>query len=102
MLLGKNATFKFSQRELGDVEAELSGLRQPARGRNHGMTLRQEIASGLMEQRREVLACYFNLVTAMSQIHLPVNPSACEDSRRLHQTADLGQRHGLGPGLRLG
>lgn len=26
----------------------------------------------LMENRPEVLACYFNLVTAMSQIHLPV------------------------------
>ncbi|HWC96710.1 MAG TPA: hypothetical protein VG456_08170 [Candidatus Sulfopaludibacter sp.] len=28
--------------------------------------------SQLMEQRSEVLACYFNLVTAMSQIQLPV------------------------------
>lgn len=72
MLLGKNAAFNFHG-------ADWSGLKQNykpyaallAAGAGDDDAAGNRY-SDLMEQRPAVLACYFNLITAMSEIHLPV------------------------------
>jgi hypothetical protein len=72
MLLGRDATFNFHNAAWGDLKqnypAYAALLAAGAADDNEAGNR----CSDLMEQRPPVLACYFNLVTAMSQIHLPV------------------------------
>jgi hypothetical protein len=72
MLLGRNANFNFKNaiwRRLTQNYAAYAALLAAGSADNASAADRY---SQLMENRAPVLACYFNLVTAMSQIQLPV------------------------------
>jgi len=72
MLLRKSATFNFrdaSWSKLTQNYPVYAGLLAAGAADD---TAAGDRYSDLMEGRPAVLACYFNLVTAMSQIHLPV------------------------------
>ena len=71
MLLGKNASFHFrnaSWSKLHTGYADYASLLDAGAPDNAAASDRY---GQLMETKPEVLACYFNLVTAMSQIQLP-------------------------------
>lgn len=72
MLLGKDAGFNFANAKWDNLKASYPAYANLLAA---GAASDDEAAtrySDLMEERAPVLACYFNLVTAMSQIHLPV------------------------------
>lgn len=72
MLLGKNASFNFRNaiwRRLTQKFPAYAALLAAGSADSESASDRY---SQLMETRPQVLACYFNLVTAMSQIQLPV------------------------------
>jgi len=72
MLLGKTATFNFREASWSKLKQNHPGYATLlAAGANDESDAGNRY-SDLMEERPAVLACYFNLVTAMSQIHLPV------------------------------
>jgi hypothetical protein len=72
MLLGKNATFNFHNAAWGTLKQNYPAYASLLAAGTADDTEAGNRYSDLMEQRPKVLACYFNLVTAMSQIHLPV------------------------------
>lgn len=72
MLVNKNATFNFRNAKWNDLRAshpQYFSLLQAGAADDASAADRY---TQLMENRPAVLACYFNLVTAMSQIQLPV------------------------------
>jgi hypothetical protein len=72
MLLGKQANFNFRNAlwaRLNQNYPAFAGLLSAGAADSGAAADRY---SDLMEQRSQVLACFFNLVTAMSQIQLPI------------------------------
>ena len=77
MLLRKDSSFNFRQAvweklkvERPEMQALLAaGAKSPSAARNR--------YTDLMENQAPALACYFNLMTAMSQIHLPEASDIC-------------------------
>ncbi|HZT34244.1 MAG TPA: carboxypeptidase-like regulatory domain-containing protein [Bryobacteraceae bacterium] len=71
MLLGSNATFNFSQARWDLLQTSRPEMaRLLAAGLDDDAAARDRYTQ-LMEDRPAVLACFFNLATAMSQINLP-------------------------------
>lgn len=72
MLLGKDASFNFRNASWSDLKQNDPDYANLLAADAADDTEAGNRYSDLMENRAPVLACYFNLVTAMSQIHLPV------------------------------
>jgi hypothetical protein len=72
MLLGRNASFNFRNAMWKKLKQNYPAYAALLAAGASNDTEAGNRYSDLMEQRAPVLACYFNLVTAMSQIHLPV------------------------------
>ena len=72
MLLGKDASFNFRNAGWSDLKQNHSDYADLLAAGAADDDEAENRYSDLMENRAPVLACYFNLVTAMSQIHLPV------------------------------
>jgi hypothetical protein len=72
MLLGNNATFNFREASWSNLKQNYPCYASLLAAGAENESEAADRYSGLMEERPAVLACYFNLVTAMAQIHLPV------------------------------
>ena len=72
MLLGKDAGFNFHNASWSNLKQNYSAYADLLAAGAADDTEAGNRYSDLMEDRAPVLACHFNLVTAMSQIHLPV------------------------------
>ena len=72
MLLGRDASFNFRNAKWTMLQQNYPAYASLLAAGAADDTEAGNRYSDLMEQRPAVLACYFNLVTAMSQIHLPV------------------------------
>ena len=72
MLLKKNATFNFRNASWDRLNQQYPGLAALLGAGAADNASAADRYGQLMEDRPQVLACYFNLVTAMSQIQLPV------------------------------
>jgi len=72
MLLGRFANFNFRNATWPRLNQNYPAYAALLRAGAADDAAASDRYSQLMEQHAPVLACYFNLVTAMSQIHLPV------------------------------
>jgi hypothetical protein len=72
MLLGKNTTFNFRKAAWANLKKAYPAYAALLAAGTASDDEAGNRYSDLMENRSAVLACYFNLVTAMSQINLPV------------------------------
>jgi hypothetical protein len=71
MLLGKSASFNFRNASWTRLNQSFPAYAALLAAGSADNASAGDRYSQLMEERPEVLACYFNLVTAMSQIQLP-------------------------------
>ena len=72
MLLGKDADFNFKNARWNSLKTNYPGAYALLRAGADDDASASDRYSDLMENQTPVLACFFNLVTAMAQIQLPV------------------------------
>jgi hypothetical protein len=72
MLIGNDATFNFRDAQWTALDEHHPEFTKLLRAGTGDEEIAADRYSQLMETRPEALACFFNLATAMSQIHLPL------------------------------